>query len=321
MDELNFHHLNHFWAVARTGSLTRAARDLGLTPPTLSAQIRALERALGQRLLRRLGRGLALTEPGRVVLRYAEEIFGLGRELRSALSGEGETGRPLRFEVGITDALPKLVAYRLLAPALVGPEPIHLVVREDRPPRLLADLALHRLDLVLSDSPIGSEAKVRAFHHLLGECEVACFAAPVLARTLRRGFPGSLHGRPFLAPIEGSALRRSIDSFFEREGIRPNQVAEVEDSALLKVLGQQGMGAFAAPRVVSREIRQQYGVIELGVLPGITERFYAISAERRLKHPAVVALSQAARSRFARSTPPRSGRAPAGPRRGARRAG
>lgn len=306
MDDLNFHHLNHFWAVARTGSLTRAARDLGLTPPTLSAQIRQLERVLDQRLLRRVGRGLALTEQGRVVLRYAEEIFGLGRELRSALAGEIESGRPLRFEVGITDALPKLVAYRLLAPALSGPEPIHLVVREDRPPRLLADLALHRLDLVLSDSPLGSEAKVRAFHHLLGECEVACFAAPVLAKKLRRDFPASLHGRPFIAPIEGSALRRSIDSYFEREGVRPHQVAEVEDSALLKVLGQQGLGAFAAPRVVSREIRQQYGVVELGVLPGITERFFAISAERRLKHPAVVALSQAARDRFARV--PSSGR-------------
>ncbi len=295
---LNFHHLHYFWTVAREGSIASAARALGVSQPTISAQLRLLERQFGDRLFDRRGRGLVLTEIGQVALRYADEIFALGRELESTVQGR-PTGRPVRFAVGISDALPKLTSYRLLRPALEQPDPPRLLLRVGTVDALLADLAAHRLDLVLTDAPASGSFRARAYHHLLGESAVTIFAPSAMAARLRRGFPRSLEGAPFLLHGEHTALRRSLDHWFAQEDIRPLSVAEVDDGAILQVLGGAGLGCFAAPSVVEREIERQYGVKAIGRPAGVRERFYAISVERKLKHPAVVALSEAARSTLA----------------------
>jgi len=296
MEWLNYHHLLYFWVVACHGSVTRAAAELRLAQPTVSTQLRTLENMLGEKLFARTGRRLVLTDVGRLVFRYADEILGLGRELLETVKGR-PTGQPMRLTVGIADAVPKLIAYRLLGPALTGAEPVRIICREDKPDRLLAQLAVHGLDLVLSDAPIGPTTKVRAFNHLLGECGVTFFAAPALARTCRRGFPRSLGGAPMLLPTDNTALRRSLDDWFESEDIRPRVASEFEDSALLMAFGQAGMGLFPAPSAIERQVRSQYGVVVVGRLDTVRERFYAISGERRLKHPAVVAISEAARQR------------------------
>ena len=296
MEWLNYHHLLYFWVVACHGSVTRAAAELRLAQPTVSTQLRTLENMLGEKLFARTGRRLVLTDVGRLVFRYADEILGLGRELLETVKGR-PTGQPMRLTVGIADAVPKLIAYRLLGPALTGAEPVRIICREDKPDRLLAQLAVHGLDLVLSDAPIGPTTKVRAFNHLLGECGVTFFAAPALARTCRRGFPRSLGGAPMLLPTDNTALRRSLDDWFESEDIRPRVASEFEDSALLMAFGQAGMGLFPAPSAIERQVRSQYGVVVVGRLDAVCERFYAISGERRLKHPAVVAISEAARQR------------------------
>jgi LysR family transcriptional activator of nhaA len=297
MEWLNYHHLLYFWAVAREGSVTRASEQLHLAQPTVSGQLKALEEALGEKLFERTGRRLVLTDVGRVVFRYADEIFSLGRELQDTLRGR-PTGRPLRFTVGVADAVPKLVAYRLLLPALSLPEPVHVVCREDKPERLLAELSVHSLDLVISDAPVGAEVKVKAYSHLLGETPVAFFGTEALASAHRRGFPGSLDGAPVLLPTEGSSLRRALDQWFDTEGLRPRVVGEIEDGALLNVFGQAGMGLFAAPVAIEAEVRAQFGVKVVGRVDAVKERFYALSAERKLKHPAVVAISQAARQKL-----------------------
>jgi LysR family transcriptional regulator, transcriptional activator of nhaA len=291
---LNYHHLLYFWTVARLGSIARATEELHLTQPAISAQLRTLERALGEKLFAKSGRNLVLTDVGRLVFRYADEIFTTGRELQETLAGR-PTGRPVRFTVGVADAMPKLLSYRLLEPALRGDEPVRLVLREDKPERLLADLAIHALDLVLADAPVPPAVKVRAHSHLLGECGVTFFAAPALARVYRRRFPRSLDGAPFLLPIDNSVLRRSLDQWFEAHGVRPRAVAELEDSAVLKVFGQSGVGLFAAPTAVEADVRRQYGVRVVGRTDEIRERFYAISAERKVTHPAVLAITRAAR--------------------------
>ncbi len=296
MEWLNYHHLLYFWVVACHGSVTRAAAELRLAQPTVSTQLRTLEEVLGEKLFARTGRRLVLTDVGRLVFRYADEIFGLGRELLETVKGR-PTGQPMRLTVGIADAVPKLIAYRLLRPALTVAEPVRIICREDKPDRLFAELAIHELDLVLSDAPIGPTTKVRAFNHLLGECGVTFFGTPALARTCRRGFPRSLGGAPVLLPTDNTALRRSLDDWFESEGVRPRVVSEFEDSALLMAFGQAGMGLFPAPSAIERQVRSQYGVVVVGRLDAVCERFYAISGERRLKHPAVVAISEAARQR------------------------
>ena len=296
MEWLNYHHLLYFWTIVREGSVSAAAAELRLAQPTISGQLRGLEEHLGEKLFHRTGRRLTLTETGRVVFRYADEIFGLGRELMDTLKGR-PTGRPVRLVVGVADALPKLIAYRLLQPALQLPEPIHLVCREDRSDRLLAELAVHALDLVLADTPIGPTAKVRAFNHLLGECSVTFFAAPRLA-THRRGFPRSLDNAPMLLPTDNTALRRSLDHWFDAQQIRPRIVSEFEDSALLKVFGQEGGGIFAGPSVIEREIQRQYGVRVVGRTDAVRERFYAISVERRVNNPAVIAICATAREKL-----------------------
>lgn len=297
MEWTNYHHLFYFWQVAREGSLAAASGKLHLAQSTLSGQIRTLEVSLGEKLFSRSGRRLVLSEVGKVVFRYAEEIFALGQELRDVISGR-PVGRPLTLVVGVADVVPKLVAQRLLEPALKLPEPVRLVCREDKPDRLLAELAVHNLDVVLADAPVSPSIRVRAFNHLLGECGVVLMATEKLAAAHRRGFPSSLQGAPMILPTENTTLRRSLDQWFITRGIRPKVLGEFEDSALMKVFGQSGMGIFPVSSVIADETKRQSQVRALGELEEVRERFYAISVERRLKHPAVVAISQEARERI-----------------------
>ena len=293
MEWVNYHHLLYFWVVAREGGLVPAGRVLRLSHPTLSAQIHALEDHLGEKLFSKVGRKLALTEVGRVVFRYADEIFTLGREMVDTVKGRA-TGQPLRLDVGVVDVVPKLVVRRLLQPALSLPEPVKLICYEDSYEKLLADLALHTLDVVIADSPVPSGSSVRAFNHLLGECGVTFFGAQSLVSSFKRGFPHSLDGAPMVLPLENTFLRRALNQWFDRQSIKPRVVAEFEDSALLKVFGADGVGIFAAPSVVQEEVCRQYGVSVVGKTEEVKERFYAVSVERRLKHPAVVAISDVA---------------------------
>lgn len=298
MDWLNYHHLLYFWTVAREGSIAKASEKLRLAQPTISGQLRALEESLGQKLFARSGRGLVMTEFGRMVYRHAEEIFTLGKELQEAIKGR-PAGRPVRFHVGVADVMPKLVAYRLLEPALALPEPVRIVCREDKPDRLIAELAVHALDIVLTDAPVGTGVKVRAFSHLLGECGVTFFATAQLAAKYRRRFPASLDGAPMLLPSDDTSLRRTLDRWFEAEGIYPQVVGEFDDSALMKAFGQAGVGLFPAASVIAGEVRRQFGVRTVGEADSLRERFFAISVDRKLKHPAVVAISETARQTFA----------------------
>ena len=294
MDRLNYGHLLYFWMVAREGTVARAAVQLRLAQPTLSGQIRALEVALGEKLFERAGRGLRLTEMGGVVFGYADEIFALGRELSESVKGR-PTGWPLRLAVGVADALPKLVAYHLIEPALALEQRVRLAVHVASTEKLLASLALHELDVVLTDRVAPPGVSVRAFNHLLGDCAVTLFAAPRLVRKYRRGFPRSLDGAPFLFPGETSTLRRGLEQWFEKQRIRPRIVGEFDDSTLIEVFGQAGKGIFAVPSIVESSVRSQYGVAIVGHLDKVRERFYAVSAERRLKHAAVIAITESAR--------------------------
>lgn len=294
---INYNHLYYFWVVAQEGSIARASERLMLAPPTISAQIRALEQELRVRLFDRTGRSLVLTESGRMVFRHADEMFTTGRELLEALQGR-MPGRPMRLTIGIVDVMPKLVVYQLVRPALRLPDAIQLVCRDGPLDRLLADLAVHSLDLVLSDAPAGPEVRVRAFNHQLGECGVTIFGTAELASRLQGSFPASLDGAPILLPVSSTTLRRALDHWFETIGIRPIVRGEFEDSALLKVFGQSGEGFFPAPSVVEDEVVRQYNVQIVGRVESIRERFYAISIERKLKHPAVLAISEAARAAF-----------------------
>jgi len=296
MDWLNYHHLLYFWTTAREGSVTQAAEKLRLAQPTLSAQIRSLEKALGVRLFQKEGRGLALTDAGRTAFRYADGIFGLGKEMQESLAG-WTAGRTPVLAVGISDALAKLMVRTLLEPALQLAEPIRLLCREDRTDRLLAQLSLHELDLVLSDMPLPPNSSVKAFSHLLGECGVDVFGASALKKRHPGAFPGCLEGAPFLLPPEGTALRRGLDQWFELEGLHPRIIGEFDDSALLKSFGQRGLGFFAAPSPLTSEIERQYQVKRLGPVERARERIYALTLDRRIRHPAVVAISEAARSR------------------------
>jgi LysR family transcriptional activator of nhaA len=297
MEWLNYHHLLYFWTVAKEGSVARACEKLRLAQPTISGQLRQLEDSLGEKLFRKQGRGLALTEVGQVVYDYADEIFGLGQELQDVLKGRPR-GRPMRLRVGISDMVPKLITYRILRPALDMPEPAQIVCDEDTPDRLLAQLADHRIDVMLSDAPIPPNAPVKAFNHLLGTSAATVFAAPKLAAKHRHNFPASLDGAPFLLPIDGSTLRRSLDQWFDAQRIRPHLVGEFQDRALMKTFGQAGAGLFAAPTAIEREIRKNYRVSAIGRIDAVVERFYAVSPERKLKHPAVVMITEAAREKL-----------------------
>jgi LysR family transcriptional activator of nhaA len=300
VDRLNYHHLRYFWTVASEGSVSKASALLHVAQPTISGQLRELETALGEKLFRKAGRGLALTESGQIVFRYAEEIFSMGRELLDTLKGR-PTGRPLRLTVGVADGLPKLVAYRLIEPAMQLADHdngVQIVCCQDNLERLLVDLAGHSIDVILADAAATPSATQRTYNHPLGKCDVAVFGAPPLVEAFAAGFPESLNNAPFLLPTPTSALRRTLDHWFETQGIFPDIKAEIQDSALPKVFGQAGIGLFVAPTIVSHEIEQQYAVRCLGRLAGLHERFYAISAERRLKHPAVVAVLESARQKL-----------------------
>jgi len=297
LEWLNYHHLLYFHTVAREGSVTRASQMLRLAQPTLSGQIRKLEAALDQKLFARRGRGLELTAAGQVVYRYADEIFGIGRELLDAVRGRA-TRRPSRLLVGISDVVPKLVAYRLLAPALEQEQPVHLVLREGKTEDLLAALAAQSFDLVVADVPLASHVRVRAYNHPLGECGVSFLAVPQLASRYRRGFPLSLEGAPLLLPTDNTALRRSLEHWFDQIGVRPRLVAEIEDSALTKVFGQNGAGIFPVPEVTADEICRQYRVRRVGATDQVRESLFAITVERRIKNPVISKITAAARQKL-----------------------
>ena len=290
---INYKQLHYFWRVARDGGITRASERLHLTPQTLSGQISLLESNLGVSLFRRVGRRLELTDMGELALSYADDIFRTGGELEEVLRAS-PSGRPVLFRVGLADVLPKSLAYRLLAPAMQLPEPVHLICREDKLPRLLAELAIHRLDLVLSDSPMPEAAEVKGYSHKLGECGVSLFATPRLAQRLQGDFPACLQGAPLLLPGEGTALRGRLQRWLAARDAHPRIVGEFDDSALMRAFGQAGSGVFPAPTLIAAEVCQQDGVEVIGEAEGLLESFYAISVERRLTHPAVLAILRAA---------------------------
>jgi LysR family transcriptional activator of nhaA len=298
MDRLNYQHLFYFWNVAREGSVTRASEKLRLAQPTISGQLAVFEDAIGAQLFRKEGRKLALTEKGRTVFNYADEIFALGRELTNTLKGRaGVFGA--RLSVGIADALPKLLVYRLIEPALLGEERAQVICHEDKLERLLAELYLHGVDLVLADAPATATAAGKVYNHLLGECGVAVFGAPALAAKYAQDFPRSLEGAPLLFPTPATALRRSLDLWFENRRIFPNIRAEIEDSALMKTFAAAGVGLFVAPVAVTDEIEKRYDVVKIGDLQGVTESFYAITIRRKVDHPAIDAILKSAKDLLA----------------------
>jgi len=297
MEWVNYHHLLYFWLVAREGSLARASAELRLAQSTVSKQIHLLEQQLGQQLFAKSGRRLALTESGKIAFGYADEIFGLGREMMDTLRDQ-KPGAAQRLTVGIADVVPKMVAERVLEPAYAQGEPIRLVCREDEPARLLSDLALHELDLVLTDTPASPSARPQVFNHFLGESRVGFFGRAELVARHRGHFPESLHGAPVLLPLENTALRRSLERWFLSKGIRPKVVGEFEDSALLKVFGLRGAGLFPASLVISKEVQEQYKVKLAGVADGVHERLYAVTVQRRITHPVVVAICETAKTRI-----------------------
>lgn len=295
MEWLNYHHLLYFWVVAKHGSIVKASEDLHLAHPTISGQIHRLEEVLGERLFDRKGRNLVLTDAGRVAFRYADEIFSLGQEFLDTVRGRA-TGRQMRLVVGVSDALAKSIVHRILEPVFHLEEQVRVICRENRSTEaFMGDLAVHAIDVILSDAPAGPGTSVRAFSHPLGDCGLTFFAAPQLAKTCRRGFPHSLNGVPFLLPASDSTLRRALDEWFNSQDIRPIVIAELDDAALAKIFGEAGLGVFAAPDVVEKEVRQRYSVQVVGRVEEIRQRFYAISMERKLKHPAVVAICEVAR--------------------------
>lgn len=296
MSALNYKHLHYFWVVAKCGGIGRASEQLHLTPQTVSGQLSLLEEALGYRLFDRIGRRLELNDAGRMAFSYADEIFSLGEELEEMLRHR-PGDRPLQFSVGVADSVQKSIAYLLLEPALKLPETLRIVCREGKLANLLAGLAIQSLDLVIADGPMPANSNVRGYSHLLGECGVVFLAAPALARQYKKGFPHSLDGAPFLLPGEDAALRPRLLKWFDKERIRPRIVGEFDDGALLKEFGEAGTGVFAAPSLAATQAKRQYGVQEIGRTSAIIEQFYAISVERRLSHPAVVAISSAARKR------------------------
>jgi LysR family transcriptional activator of nhaA len=294
MEWLNYHHLLYFWSVAKHGTVAKACAELRLAQPTISAQIRVLEDTLGEKLFVRSGRYLVLTEMGRVVFKYADDIFSLGQDLLNTVKGRG-SGRPMRLAVGIADAVPKLLASQLLKSAFSVAGATRIVCWEDKIDRLLADLAIHGLDLVIADTPAPPNIKVQAYNHLMGESGVTLFAPAKLAARYRRNFPRSLESAPMLLPTTNAMLRRLLDDWFDRKDIHPNIVGEFEDSATLKAFGQEGHGLFPGSSVMEKEICRQYQVQVVSRVNSVKQRFFAITVERRLKHPSVLAIFEAAR--------------------------
>lgn len=293
MSNLNFKHLRYFWMVARTGSIARAAEQLHLTPQSISGQLTEFADTLGVELFRRSGRNLELTDAGRRILGHADTIFSSGDELLEAVRDEAV--RATRFLVGCSDSVSKAIACRLVAPALSMPNPVRLVCREGRLASLLGDLAVHRLDLIIADRPMPTHLSVRGFNHLLGESKLSVFGAPKLVANLQGKLPASLDGAPMLLPGEDYAIRARLLQWMEAQRIRPRIVGEFDDSAMMKAFGQSGVGLFFAPSVLAGHICEQYQVQELMTVHSIVDQVYAITTERRLSHPATLAISQAAR--------------------------
>ena len=295
MRHLNYSHLQYFWAVAREGSIVRASEVLHLTPQTISGQLKMLERSIGEPLFVKVGRRLELSELGHVVFQYADEIFSIGAELANVVRGKQVVG-PATFNVGVVSSMPKLIAERIIAPALRDEEPLRVRCYEAELEPLLGDLATHRLDLVLSDQPVPQGLGVRAFNHRLGQSGLAFFVRKNEARRYRSKFPKSLSNAPMLLPTASSALRRRLDEWFEAVDITPRIIGEFDDSALMKAFGEVGVGIFPAPIAIEREICRMYHAGVIGRTDAVFERFYAISPERRLKHPAVVLITESARA-------------------------
>ena len=297
MEWLNYHHLLYFWTVMREGSVTAACKKLRLSPSTVSTQVGKLEETLGGKLFRRVGRGLEPTDLGRLIFRYANDIFSLGREMMDTARGRASMG-PLQLKAGIVNVLPKLIVCKLLEPALHMPERVHLICHEDKEERLLAELAMHDLDLVLSDSPVRKGLSIKVYNHLLGECGITFFASKKLPGQFQKGFPESLDEAPMLLPLDMTTLREGLERWFESLHLKPLIAAEFEDSALMKEFGQNGYGIFPVPSVIEKEVQCQYDVGIVGRTDAVRERFYAISYERIIKHPAVTAITKTARRDF-----------------------
>ncbi len=294
MAALNFKHLRYFWMVAKTGSIARASEQLCLTPQSISGQLTEFEAKLGVALFRPAGRNRELTEAGQQILSYAEEIFSLGDDILDVLHDQTAI-KTLPLRIGIADSVTKSVAYRLVEPALTQVEPIRLVCREGRLAALLAELAIHRLDMIIADRPMPTNLHVRGYSHLLGESELTVFGTPDLVQKLKGSFPGALDGMPFLLPGEDAAIRPKLVQWFEAHNLRPRIVGEFDDSALMKAFGQAGAGLFASPTAIVDQVCKQYEVIEVGRIDSVVEHVYAITTERRLTHPAIVAISKSAK--------------------------
>ncbi len=295
MEWLNYHHLLYFWTVVRTGGVTKASQELRLAPPTISAQIRTLERQLGERLLTKEGRRVVPTEVGRTVYRYADEVFSLGQEMLDTIK-DRPTGQPLRLTIGIADVLPKEISHALIEPALHLQERVRVICREQNQEHLLAQLSVQELDVVLSDTPIGPPAKIKGFNHLLGECGTTFFASKKIHDRVKRGkFPEVLQQTPMLMPADNTNARRELDHWLGEQGVRPMVVGEFEDFALMRQFAEAGSGVFAAPSVLEKKFHRQRGFQILGRAPAIRNRFYAISVERKINNPAVIAICEAAR--------------------------
>jgi LysR family transcriptional activator of nhaA len=295
---MNFKHLHYFWATAHAGGVTRAGEQLHTTPQTISGQIKLLEARLGCSLFRKHGRRLELTPEGRLALGYADRIFALRDELEAAL-GEARAGpREVDFRVGVADSVPKAIAYRLLEPALAVQAPVRLACHEGRLDDLLGRLSVHKLDLVIADEPMSRQLSVKAFNHVLGSSATSFFCAPGLKKVLKGRFPGSLHGAPMLIQGPTSAIRRRFDLWSTTQRIRPRIVGEFDDSALMTAFGREGRGIFMAPAAIEQETCTQHGVRVVGRAHDLVEEFYAISVERRITHPCVEAVSEAARRRL-----------------------
>lgn len=294
---LNFNHLRCFWSVAKEGSVTRAGRLLGLTQPTISKQISDLEDSVGEPLFDRVGRRLVLTNLGRTVYAYADDIFSLGQELMDSVRGH-VTGRPARLHVGVSDMVPKSLTRLVLEPALGGEAPARLVCREGKTDHLLADLAISGLDVVITDAPLPPHARVRAFNHLLGKSPVGVYGVAELAGKYRDDFPQSLDGAPMLLPTEDAVLRRSIDEWLAKRGVTPLIVAEFDDTALLKAFAEGGHGLFFAPTAVHVQLETQFRARLVGPVDDVAEHLYAVTIERRIVHPGIVSIVEGARERL-----------------------
>lgn len=303
MRHLNYNHLLYFWTVARENSIAKAAQVLHLTPQTISGQLKLLEDAIGEPLFHRVGRGLVLSDTGHLVNQYADEIFSLGAELAQRVR-DGSSAAGQTLQIGVVDSIPKLIAWRILRVALEGENPVRIVCSENRLEDLLAEMAVHRLDLVLSDRPVPVGLNVKAFNHRLGGSSIAFFARSREATRYRRRFPASLNDAPMLLPMTGSSLRRSLDDWFDAQDVHPRVVAEFADSSMLKTFGQAGAGVFPAPGAIADEIADTFHVALVGEVEALTDSYYAITPERRIKQEIVLRITHAAREALADAMPP-----------------